>query len=69
MWTRAGTTWRNLALPYVIERRAEIADLIPGGVLEVFEVRRRSELLAVRYSLAAATQYAEERWELLDGRH
>lgn len=69
MWTRSGTTWRNLALPFVIERRVEFADLMPGEVLAAFEVRRRRELLAVRFNLTAATPYAEEPWEDLDERH
>lgn len=69
MWTPRAGTWTHSALPYEIERHAELADLMPGGVRERFEVRRGGELLAVRFSLARAVRYAEERWEFLDGRH
>jgi len=68
MWTASADGWTHPALPYVIEHRAELADLMPGGVFERFEVRRDGELLAVRNSLGAAARYAEERWEMLDGR-
>jgi hypothetical protein len=69
MWTAAGNTWAHSALPYEICRTARLAELMPGGVLEHFEVRRNGELLAVRYCFSDAAQYAVERWELLDGRH
>jgi len=68
MWTARGDCWTHPSLPYEIVHHAELADLMPGGVLERFEVRRGGELLAIRRSLGAAARYAEERWEMLDGR-
>ena len=69
MWTPRAGIWTHPALPYEIEHRAELAELMPGGVIERFEVRRGAEVLAVRFSLGAASRYAEERWEMMDGRH
>ena len=69
VWVANRNIWADPALPYVIERHAELADLMPSGVLERFEVRRWGEILAIRFSLGEATRYAEERWALLDGRH
>ena len=69
MWTPLDGSWVHHALPYVIQRRADFADLMPGGVLESFEVRNGGETLAIRFSLGAAMRYAEERWVLLDGVH